>query len=184
MPDFKAGFGHYECARCGYRWERFDEAFDAHIAGKLAGGITGGIAVWILAMIIFATSCQGAITPSFLSKVEALESGGRADAVGDRGKSIGSMQIQFATWLDVSEFRASKGLKTYSYKMATNREIARVYAADYFKILELQLVAATGRKPSKHLLYACYALGFKGLQRRDFSISKLPPSTRKALARL
>lgn len=140
--------------------------------------------VLILALALFAYSCNGAVDSEFLRKVEFLESMGNYSAVGDSGKSLGGLQFQFASWLDTSEFRASRGLKTYPYSMATNREIARAYAADYFTILELQLVAATGKKPSKKLLYSAYNLGFHGLKRRDFSLSKLPKTTRKALRKL
>lgn len=141
----------------------------------------------VILLIIFTCafySCNAAITDDFLTKIERIESGINPLAIGDNGKSIGSLQFKFEAWLDVSEYRASKRLKTYPYQMATNRQIARMYAKDYFTILELQLVAATGKKPSTKLLAACWNLGFTGLQRRDFSLKKLPITTRKYLAKL
>lgn len=141
------------------------------------------LALVIPAWVASWQSCNAAVSPSFLSKVEQIESRGVSSAVGDNGRARGLYQFHFNNWLDCSEWRAARGLKVYPYQMATNPAIAREYAKTSFEISRAYLVAS-GIRPTRELLLACHQCGIQGVKRRNFDLRKVPKTTKKALARL
>jgi hypothetical protein len=60
-----------------------------------------------------------------LTAIMLVESGGDANAVGDRGRSIGPYQIQYSYWLD-------SGVPG-SFKMCRNKTYARKVVKAYWK---------------------------------------------------
>ena len=123
---------------------------------------------------------QPAISQSFLSRVEQIESGGNHRAIGDNGKAIGSFQFHAAAWQMVNNLRAVGNRRVVPYPSgATNRDCAREFAFDYFTILHGQFVKH-GKIPSHADLYAAWNLGFAGYKKRGFDLSRCPQITQRA----
>jgi hypothetical protein len=124
------------------------------------------------------------ITDAFVEAVAQIESGGGRQTIGDGGKAIGWWQMHEPAWQDASDFRARKGLPTWSYENTHDPEVARLYARDYLTILESQLRNAFGENVTVEMIYAAYNIGFGRFQSRDFLIEKTPATTQAACARL
>lgn len=140
--------------------------------------------VLILALALFAYSCSGAVDSEFLRKVEQIESSGREWVIGDSGRARGCFQFHYPAWLDVSQYRAVRKLPTYPYQMATNRDIARLYAATYFHILQARFYRANNRAATRSELLVAYQTGFSRFRQRGFSLSKSPIKSQLAVQKL
>jgi hypothetical protein len=70
---------------------------------------------------------MSALSLAFLLALEQVESGGRCDAVGDHGKSLGALQIQRAVVVDVNETFGTH----YRWADAHDKEKARAICALY-----------------------------------------------------
>lgn len=80
----------------------------------------------IVAMLLMAVSvCRAADIDRLLDAIEQVESGGRCDAVGDGGQSIGPFQIQRAYWTD--------SRVPGEYWMVRNRHYARRVVVAYWQ---------------------------------------------------
>src|SRR4051812_30815853 len=74
----------------------------------------------------FPVSAEWRPSDRFLHAVRHIESSGGAFVYGDDGLSLGDFQIRKAAWLDVSDWRKARGLKTYDYrKNVFNKAINR-----------------------------------------------------------
>ena len=120
------------------------------------------------------------VSNDFLNRVEQIESGGNARAIGDNGRARGSFQFHAAAWQMVNSSRAVRTLPRVRYEShAHDRRIAREFAFDYFTILRRQFVA-NGRTPSHADLYAAWNLGFNGYKKRGFDLRRCPEITQRA----
>lgn len=170
----------YHCPRCGAKWsgtEGYERSFNQKADGFAV------LFIIAVALIVLTSTCQSAITPEFLSKVEAIESNGRANAIGDNGRSVGLFQFSRAAWTDCSKIRQKQGLSVYPYSNATNAYISRLYSGTWFRHLESRLVASR-QKPTRELLLACHQCGINGVKRRNYDLQKVPKTTRNAIAQL
>src|SRR5436190_21275200 len=71
-----------------------------------------------------------------MQAVRSVESNNGQFKSGDGGRSLGDFQLSEAAWLDVSEWRRSRGLKTYTYQgNVYNSFINRAYAKNYFTLI-------------------------------------------------
>lgn len=126
---------------------------------------------------------QPVISQSFLSRVEQIESGGNAHAIGGGGKARGSFQFHAAAWQMVNNSRAMGHRPQARYEShAHDRRVAREFAFEYFTILHRQFVKA-GRTPTHADLYAAWNLGFAGYKNRGFDLRRCPEITRRACAK-
>jgi hypothetical protein len=113
-----------------------------------------------------------------LDAVRLVESADGRFLVGDDGQSLGPYQFTEAAWLDVSAWRKSRGLRTYSYKRHVwNAAISRAYASDYLKILHRQLERRLKRCPSWGEMYAAYNMGYAAFARCQFRLARVNPIT-------
>ena len=115
----------------------------------------------------------------FLRAVKFVESSNGLFKVGDNGQSLGDFQLSEAAWLDVSEWRKARRLKTYEYDKAVFHSfINRVYASNYLTILHSELSRRLGRAPDHGELYAAYNMGMAMFADCKFSLSRVNPVTR------
>lgn len=115
----------------------------------------------------------------FLKAVKFVESSNGLMKVGDNGQSLGDFQLSEAAWLDVSEWRKARRLKTYEYDKAVFHSfINRVYASNYLTILHTELTRKLGRQPDYGELYAAYNMGMTMFEGCNFSLSRVNPTTR------
>lgn len=115
----------------------------------------------------------------FLRAVRFVESSNGAFRIGDNGQSLGDFQLSEAAWLDVSEWRKARRLKTYDYeKNVFHSFINRVYASNYLTILHGELSRKLGREPSHSELYAAYNMGLSTFAGCNYSLSRVNPVTR------
>lgn len=173
----------YHCAMCGEQWTGYEElkkvaSFNQDKHRRLF------FVTLVLLLLTLATTCQSAITPEFLSKVEAIESNGRANAIGDNGRSVGLFQFSRAAWADCSKIRQKQGLSVYPYSNATNAYIARLYAGTWFNYLESRLSLDLKRKPSDAHVFSAHNLGYSRFRDRGFNLQKVPQVTKRNIAKL
>jgi hypothetical protein len=114
-------------------------------------------------------------TPSeeFLKAVCTVESSGGQFVVGDNGRSLGEFQISEAAWLDVNDWRKSKGMPLYSYRNVFKPEVNRAYAADYLTILHTELRRKLKRPPSHSELYAAYNMGLASFANVNYQLHRV-----------
>lgn len=138
---------------------------------------TGGVWTYYLcAAVIFFILIAGALRgcgETLLDRIEQRESGCNPHAIGDQGRARGSFQFWEITWRDVSRRRSQEGLPTWDYSLATNRVIARIYAAYHIRLLRASLTSALGQPPTTGQVYAAWTHGLRGFQRRGFSTRKI-----------
>ena len=130
---------------------------------------------------------SGFITPcrqTLLDRIEQIESRGNQFAIGDRGRARGAWQFHRAAWTQISESRRKRGLPAWSYQHATNRAVARIYAAEHIEQLTTYLAKRLGRPPTRGETYAAYNCGASRFARLGFSLAACPPSTRRAIRKL
>jgi hypothetical protein len=124
------------------------------------------------------------VTDALVEAVARIESNGGRQTVGDNGKARGWWQMHEPAWQDTTAFRAGKGLPTWDYEHAHDREIARLYARDYLTMMESRLRAVTKEEPTVEMVYAAYNVGFGRFQALDFKVENTRASTRASCARL
>ncbi|MGZ8919378.1 MAG: hypothetical protein ACXW32_00605 [Limisphaerales bacterium] len=115
----------------------------------------------------------------FLKAVKFVESSNGLMKIGDNGQSLGDFQLSEAAWLDVSQWRKARRLKTYDYDTAVFHSfINRVYASNYLTILHTELTRKLGRRPDHGELYAAYNMGMAMFEGCNFSLNRVNPVTR------
>lgn len=141
----------------------------------------GNAVVWIVLALLFALPCSAqVVTEKFLDAVAMVESSGRLNAVGDSGKALGQFQLHRAAWEDASKIDPLLG----DYKTgALDREKSRRAARIYFNILSARLGSRNIPK-TPQMLYAAYNVGFGGLSKRGFNLSKCHATTKTAIKKL
>jgi len=122
----------------------------------------------------------------FLQLVAQVESGDDANAIGDRGKSHGIMQMQRQSWEDVNNYRKSVGLRTYDFKsFRLSERVNSEFGRQFIMVVQkARLRTALGRSPTFLELYAAHNLGFSGFKKRGFNLKNLPPQTRRNCSRI
>jgi hypothetical protein len=131
----------------------------------------------VLALFLMCSVTKATITQAMLDKVIAIESSGRASAVGDKGAGLGLAQFHYAAWQDTSAWRAKQGLPVYPYHKALDAYIARDYLHSWLSINAARFKEATGRLATLVDLYAIHNLGFNGYKKRGFDIERCPAIT-------
>ncbi len=117
-------------------------------------------------------------TDSLLHAVRAVESAEGLLTWGDNGQSLGDFQLSEAAWVDVSAWRRAHHLPTYNYDVHVwNREVSRLYAADYLSILQRELKKRLGRTPSPAEIYAAYNMGLASFARCQYRLARVNPLT-------
>src|SRR5687768_16609968 len=133
----------------------------------------------VLAFSVVAEATEWRPSEDFLRAVKFVESSNGLFKVGDNGQSLGDFQLSEAAWLDVSEWRKARRLKTYEYDKAVFHSfINRVYASNYLTILHSELSRRLGRAPDHGELYAAYNMGMAMFADCKFSLSRVNPVTR------
>src|SRR5262245_30845333 len=119
-----------------------------------------GILSCFISLSVIAQVREWQPTADFLRAVRVVESSNGQNKYGDNGESLGDFQISEAAWLDVNEWRRTRGLKTYPYdRTVFHGYISRVYASNYLTILYTKLNKRLKRPPTHAELYAAYNLG-------------------------
>lgn len=136
----------------------------------------------LLAILISASSALAAVPEKWVTLITTVESGNRADAVGDGTRARGLAQFWRPTWDDCSRVRAAQGLPTWSYGHAHDPVIGAAYARSWLNHLEARLARALGRPPTIGELYAAHNLGFTGFARRGYQLTSCPAITRSKAA--
>lgn len=134
-------------------------------------------------ILIFAIglSAHGQVTEKFLDAVAMIESGGRADAIGDGGKARGCFQLHSAAWSDAKKRNPLVG----DYiNQSTNCAASRLAAKTYLTILADRFTLNNKRPPNAGELYACYNMGFSGFSKIGFDLNRAPKTTRRAVEKL
>lgn len=87
----------------------------------------------ILLAIMLAMPLTASATPSdrLLDAICAVESGGKADAIGDNGKAVGAYQIHPAVVADVNRLTGSHYTLADRLNPAKSRAMCRAYLAHY-----------------------------------------------------
>jgi hypothetical protein len=138
--------------------------------------------LWIISLLSCAVATKATEwhpSPVFLQAVRTVESSNGQFKVGDNGQSLGDYQLSEAAWLDVNEWRRSRGLKTYRYEEAVfNSFINRVYASNYLTILHSELSRKLRRAPSHEELYAAYNMGLAMFAECNYRLNRVNPMTR------
>ena len=133
----------------------------------------------VLACSVVAEATEWRPSEDFLRAVKFFESTNGLFKVGDNGQSLGDFQLSEAAWLDVSEWRKARRLKTYEYDKAVFHSfINRVYASNYLTILHAELSRRLGRAPDHGELYAAYNMGIAMFADCKFSLSRVNAVTR------
>ena len=115
----------------------------------------------------------------FLRAVRYVESANGLYKIGDNGQSLGDFQLSEAAWLDVSDWRKARGLKTYQYDRSVFHSfINRVYASNYLTILYTELNRKLGRAPNHAELYAAYNMGLGTFAECNYRLSRVNAVTR------
>ena len=115
-----------------------------------------------------------------LYAVRQVESSHGLFTWGDNGRSLGDYQLSEAAWTDVTEWRKTRKLPTYSYDVYVwNRKVSRAYAADYLTILHHQLKKRLKRTPTAAEVYAAYNMGMGSFAECDFQLAKVNSLTAK-----
>ena len=137
--------------------------------------------MWILVAMLAVLPSYGANwrpTDRFLHAVRFVESSHGRFIYGDEGQSLGDFQMSEAAWLDVSIWRRTKGLLTYDYeKHVFNRQINRLYAADYLTIIHTELKKSLKRPPTSAEIYAAYNMGLGSFAECEFKLARVNPTT-------
>jgi hypothetical protein len=132
------------------------------------------IAIILLLPLLSVRAAEWRPDDRLLNAVREIESSGGKFVYGDDGRSLGEFQITQAAWTDVTRWRRSRGLATYSYRPHVfNPEINRLYAADYITILRGHLVTHLKREPTAGEIYAAYNMGFTGFRRAGFDLNRV-----------
>ncbi|HYE30045.1 MAG TPA: hypothetical protein VEH27_01325 [Methylomirabilota bacterium] len=115
-----------------------------------------------------------------LAAVRQIESSNGLMQHGDNGRSLGQFQLSEAAWMDVSAWRKTRGLKTYSYDQHVfHYTISKAYAADYLALLRGELIKKLKRQPSVAEIYAAYNMGLGTFAECDYKLSRVNPTTKK-----
>ena len=80
-----------------------------------------------------AYAASGEPSEKLLDAIRMVESGGRADAVGDGGNAVGAYQIWPCVIIDVNDRWGTKYTLKDRYNEKKSREIARLYLKRYGK---------------------------------------------------
>ena len=137
-----------------------------------------------LALLPALSSGRTLITESFLDRLEQIESRGNCNAVGDHGRARGSFQLWEAVWRDANRAITSRGGMPVPFESATDRAASRLIARVYLQSLESRLAASLRTQPTPQQLLSAWNLGFRGFQRRGFSISRCPAITQRMAAEI
>ena len=119
----------------------------------------------------------------FLDTLEQVESGGRANAIGDGGRARGSFQFWAVAWKEANRLRASAGMERIPYSKAMDRAAARQQASIYVQHLRGRLARALGRPATAPEVWAAWNLGYDGFKRRGFKLEACPAVTRREARR-
>jgi hypothetical protein len=113
-----------------------------------------------------------------LHAVRYVESSHGLFTYGDNGQSLGDFQLSEAAWLDVSCWRKTRDMPTYSYdRHVWNRAVNRAYAADYLAILHRELSKRLARPPTSAEVYAAYNMGLSSFAQCNYQLAKVNPTT-------
>ena len=99
----------------------------------------------ILCSLLSQCTPAPAITPAELDRLipalERVESGGRADAIGDSGRAVGILQIWPEYVQDVNRISGKTYRLSDRYIPAKSREMARIYLMHYGKTKTMEQTA-------------------------------------------
>lgn len=105
-----------------------------------------------------------------------VESGGRASAVGDGGRSIGAHQMSRAAWEEARRVDPTIG----PYDNATNPVISARACIAFANVQAARFERATGRAPNAEELYALYNAGFARLRAVGFDMRRIRGARERA----
>ncbi len=115
-----------------------------------------------------------------LKAVRTVESADGLHTYGDEGRSLGDFQISEGAWLDVNSRRRARGEKTYDYSLKVhNRQVSKVYAADYLTLIHTELERVYKRPPSVGETYAAYNMGLRSFANCRYQLNRVNPVTAK-----
>lgn len=140
----------------------------------------------LLALLISASSLLATqVTDTFIDRVAFIESrNGLVATDGDSGRAIGVFQFWSIAWEQTSIVRAKAGEKTYPYFYARDPEVSRTYARSYLLYLERTLERTLHRQPSQAEIYAAWNMGVGRFKQVGYDLSKVPATTKRAIAKL
>jgi hypothetical protein len=101
-----------------------------------------GIIILLIGSVALCGAVQAANVPdALLDAIERVESGGRANAIGDGGKSIGAYQIGKLFWRDGCEYLKVDWPYSAAKDKAKARQVVRAYLTRYGKGKTLEQLA-------------------------------------------
>ena len=142
----------------------------------------------LLACCIAGNTCIGNVSAAsqwhppdrLMHAVREIESGQGQFTYGDNGRSLGDFQLSEAAWIDVSAWRKSRDLPTYSYETHVwNPKVNRAYAADYLAILHGALKKRLNRPPTAAEVYASYNMGLSSFAQCQYRLTRVNSVTAK-----
>jgi hypothetical protein len=140
---------------------------------------------YIISLLITAAAVQATvITDQFLERVAHVESGHRADAVGDSGKAVGAFQFWAIGWEHASQLRKASGQPVWPYYAARDYAKSKEYARTYLTYIERSLAKALGRQPTVGEIYAAWNCGLGRFRQLGYDLNRVPATTKRAIAKL
>ena len=110
-------------------------------------------------LLVVASSVQSVeVSSNLLDAIEKTESNGKADAVGDNGKAVGSFQIHKIYVDDVNGFSSEKFTYEDRKDKVKSRKIVKLYLEHYGKAYEKK----TGKTATNEVLARIHNGGPKG----------------------
>ena len=110
-------------------------------------------------LLVIASSVQAVeVSSNLLDAIEETESNGKADAVGDNGKAVGSFQIHKIYVDDVNGFSSEKFTYEDRKDKVKSRKIVKLYLEHYGKAYEKK----TGKTATNEVLARIHNGGPKG----------------------
>lgn len=114
----------------------------------------------------------------FLQAVRYVESTDGLYTWGDNGRSLGDYQLSEAAWIDVNAWRKARRLPLFDYEIHVwNRNVSRVYAADYLSILHHELKKRLNRPPKVVEVYAAYNMGLTSFAQCNYDLARVNSTT-------
>ena len=115
--------------------------------------------ILIFALLILSSSIKAVeVSQNLLDAIQAVESNGKENAIGDNGKAVGAFQIHKIYVDDVNSFSSEK----FTYEDRKNKEksqkIVKLYLEHYGKSYEKK----TGKKATNEVLARIHNGGPKG----------------------
>ncbi len=115
------------------------------------------------------------VPDKWIDDIEQVESAGKACAIGDGGKAIGSFQFWSTAWADCSKVRKEQGLPVYPYAPgARSPKRSREYATTWLNHLRHRLSQDIGREANIAEVWLAYNLGYEGFRKYGFRPAEVP----------